>query len=45
LSIDLSLAEQKIQNLEMKYSDVITEEAQARDKQVFLMTEMDTLKN
>jgi hypothetical protein len=32
LSVDLSLAEQKVQNLEMKYSDIITEEAQARDK-------------
>jgi len=29
----------------MKYSDVITEEAIARDKQVFLMTEVDTLKH
>lgn len=45
LQSDLQSAELKIQNLEMKYGDIIAEEALVRDKQVFLMTEVDTLKN
>jgi hypothetical protein len=31
--------------MEVKYTDVISGETMARDKQTFLMTEVDTLKN
>lgn len=45
LSEELAVAEQKLQNMEVKYTDVISGETMARDKQTYLMTEVDTLKN